>query len=104
MDISVFIPVYKESDQIEGVIGKLASQNVTKEIFVTVDDPTEAFQQQIEHINIPNVQFIVNKERMGKSNALNATYPTFHGKALLFLDSDVGIPDDPDYLRKSSWT
>ena len=47
-----------------------------------------------------NVQFIVNKERIGKANALNSTVKLSTGKVLLFLDSDVGIPNDPDYLRK----
>jgi cellulose synthase/poly-beta-1,6-N-acetylglucosamine synthase-like glycosyltransferase len=47
-----------------------------------------------------NVTFVVNKDRVGKSNALNSTYGLSHGKVLLFLDADVALPNDPDYLRK----
>jgi len=78
----------------------LSSQNVTKEIFVTVDAPTEEFRREIRRLERENVKFIINEERGGKSNALNGTYPQSTGKVLLFLDSDVRIPNDPDYLRK----
>ncbi len=100
MDVSIFIPVYKESNQIEGVLKELIPQNVSKEIFVTVDDPTEDFLAKIKQLEDGNVKFIVNKERIGKANACNNTVKLSSGKVLLFLDSDVGLPNDPDYLRK----
>ncbi len=100
MDVSIFIPVYKESNQIEGVLKELISQNVSKEIFVTVDEPTEDFLTKINQLEDGNVKFIVNKERIGKANACNNTVKLSTGKVLLFLDSDVGLPNDPDYLRK----
>jgi biofilm PGA synthesis N-glycosyltransferase PgaC len=100
VDVSIFIPVYKESDQLAGMLNKLGSQNVSKEIFVTVDQPTDAFCEKITSLETENIQFIVNKERIGKANALNSTVKLSTGKVLLFLDSDIGIPTDPDYLRK----
>ena len=100
MDVSIFIPVYQESDQLEGVLNELVAQNVSKEIFVTVDQPTENFLEKIESLKILNVKFIVNRSRIGKAKALNDTVKLSSGKVLLFLDSDVGIPNDPDYLRK----
>jgi cellulose synthase/poly-beta-1,6-N-acetylglucosamine synthase-like glycosyltransferase len=100
VDISIFIPVYKESDQLACALKELSSQNVSKEIFVTVDEPTDDFSEKIKQFENGNVKFIVNKERMGKANALNNTVKLSSGKILLFLDSDVEIPNDPDYLRK----
>jgi biofilm PGA synthesis N-glycosyltransferase PgaC len=100
VDISIFVPVYKESPQLEGMLDTLCPQNVSKEIFVTVDAPTEDFTQEIKRLQRENVTFTVNQERMGKSSALNKTVQLSTGKVLLFLDSDVGIPNDPDYLRK----
>ena len=100
MDISIFIPVYKESDQLAGMLNVLCKQNLDKEIFVTVDAPTADFIQEIPQLKREDVHFTVNKERVGKSNALNDTVGLSKGKVLLFLDSDVGVPDDPDYLRK----
>jgi biofilm PGA synthesis N-glycosyltransferase PgaC len=100
VDISIFVPVYKESDQIEGLLDKLCPQNVSKEVFITVDAPTEEFLEEAKRLERENVKFIINQERIGKSNALNSTVPLSTGKVLLFLDADVGIPSDSDYLRK----
>jgi cellulose synthase/poly-beta-1,6-N-acetylglucosamine synthase-like glycosyltransferase len=99
-DISIFIPVYKESSQLEGLLNRLCPQNVSKEVFVTVDAPTEDFERKIKQLQRENVQFLVNYERTGKANSLNAAVPQSTGAVLLFLDADVGIPDDPDYLRR----
>jgi poly-beta-1,6-N-acetyl-D-glucosamine synthase len=100
VDVSIFIPVYKESDQLSGMLKELSVQNVSKEIFVTADEPTDEFCENIKQLAGENIHFIVNKERLGKANALNSTFKLSTGKVLLFLDSDVGIPNDPDYLRK----
>jgi len=100
VDISIFVPIFKESVELEGMLDILCPQNVSKEIFVTVDEPTEEFSQKIQHIQRENVTFITNKERIGKANALNSTVQLSTGNVLLFLDADVGLPDDPDYLRK----
>ncbi len=100
MDVSIFIPVYKESNQLEGQLNELGSQNVTKEFFVTVDQPTDEFCEKIKQLEMKNVKFIVNKQRIGKANALNNTVELSSGKVLLFFDSDVAIPHDADYLRK----
>ena len=100
MDVSIFIPVYKESDQLAGMLNVLGSQNVSKEIFVTIDQPNQVFLEEIKSLETKNVQFIVNNERIGKANALNSTVKLSTGKVLLFLDSDVGIQNDSDYLRK----
>jgi biofilm PGA synthesis N-glycosyltransferase PgaC len=100
VDISIFIPVYKESDQLANMLNELNSQNVTKEIFVTVDEPTDEFSQKIKNLENENVKFVVNKERIGKANALNNAAKLSSGRVLLFLDSDVQISGDPDFLRK----
>lgn len=100
VDISIFVPIYRESDQLEGMLNTLCPQNVSKEIFVVVDAPTEEFLTKAKALERENVKFIINQERIGKSNALNSTVPLSSGNVLLFLDADVGIPNDPDYLRK----
>ena len=56
--------------------------------------------QKIKELEYENVKFIINKERIGKANALNSTMKLSSGKVLLFLDADVQISDDPDFLRK----
>jgi len=100
VDISIFIPVFKESSQIDGMLDILCSQNVSKEVFVTVDEPTEDFLAKIKQMERANVSFIVNEARTGKANALNNTVKYSSGNVLLFLDSDISLNVDPDYLRK----
>ena len=100
VDVSIFIPVYKESNQLASMLKELSDQNVEKEIFVTVDEPTEEFSQEIKNIEDKNVKVIINKDRLGKANALNSTVKLSSAKALLFLDSDVQISPDQDFLRK----
>jgi cellulose synthase/poly-beta-1,6-N-acetylglucosamine synthase-like glycosyltransferase len=82
------------------MLKELNAQNVTKEIFVTIDEPTEGFSKRITQYANPNVKCIINKKRLGKANALNKTVKLSAGKILLFLDSDVEIPHDSNYLRK----
>jgi cellulose synthase/poly-beta-1,6-N-acetylglucosamine synthase-like glycosyltransferase len=100
LDISIFIPVYKESDQLAELLADLGSQNVSKEIFVTVDEPTDGFLEEIGRFEGEDVKFIVNRERVGKANALNSAVGLSSGRVLLFLDADVRVGRDPDYLRK----
>ncbi len=82
------------------MLKELSSQNVEKEIFVTVDEPTDRFTQEIKKIEDKNVKVIINQERLGKANALNSTVKLSSAKVLLFLDSDVQISSDQDFLRK----
>jgi cellulose synthase/poly-beta-1,6-N-acetylglucosamine synthase-like glycosyltransferase len=100
LDISIFIPVYKESNQLVSMLDKLLSQGVNKEIFVTIDEPTEQFLAKTKNYQEQDIKFIVNKERIGKVNALNNAAKLSSGKILLFLDSDIELADDPDFLKK----
>ena len=101
MDISIFIPVYKESNQIIDVLKELLSQNVSKEIFVTVDEPTAGFSEKIKQFqNEHPIKLFINEERRGKANVLNDAAKLSSGKVLLFLDSDVQVSSDPDFLKK----
>ena len=54
--------------------------------------------EKLKHIN--GVQFIVNRERIGKANALNDAVKVSSGKILLFLDSDIELAGDSAFLTK----
>ncbi len=97
-DISIFIPVYKESEQVPSILDKLVLQDVAKEVFVTVDEPSERFLERIKRFS--SVNFIINKERVGKAKALNDAVKLSSGDVLLFLDADIELPDDPEFLKK----
>ena len=98
MDISVFIPVFRESEQLPSLLEKLEAQEISKEIIVAIDEPKEGFLESIVPSN--DLQIVVNRERIGKVNALNNSVKLSSGKVLLFLDADIEVPDDPKFLKK----
>lgn len=99
LDVSIFIPVYKDSDNLASILTEIIKQDVKKEIFVVIDEATESMKKKADEFS-DHVKFIFNEERLGKANALNNAFPLSTGKVLLFLDADVDIEDDPDFLKK----
>ena len=97
-DVSVLIPVFRESEQLPKLLNDLSSQDISKEIIVTIDEPRDGFLEKVKHFNA--VQFIVNQKRNGKANALNDAAKLASGKILVFLDADIELTGDPDFLKK----
>ncbi len=97
-DISIFVPVYKDSEQLPSMLHRLIDQKVHKEIFVSVDEPSEGFLQKMEPFS--EVKCTVHTRRIGKVNALNEAVRLSTGRVLLFLDADIRVPEDPDFLKK----
>ena len=92
-EISVFIPIYKESDILEPLLERLLNELYDeKEIFVIIDEPTERSIDLSSRMK-GDVRFILNGERLGKVNALNRAVKQSIGEILLFLDSDIVIPN-----------
>jgi cellulose synthase/poly-beta-1,6-N-acetylglucosamine synthase-like glycosyltransferase len=98
VDISVFIPVYKQSEHLFNLLDKLVTQDCSNEIIVTIDEPEAGFLEGVKRFE--NVKFIVNDKRIGKANALNDAVKKSSGKVLVFLDSDIVLADDPGFLVK----
>lgn len=97
-EVSVFIPVFRESEQLPNLLRSLTSQDISKEIIVPIDEPKDGFMEKLKHFE--EIRFIVNKERIGKANALNQAAKISSGKVLLFLDADIELTGDPDFLKK----
>ena len=91
--LSVLIPVYRGSKQLEPLIEALHRDLYTdKEVVVIVDEPLpETLGLPERH---PEARFIFNEARLGKVDALNAAIPRTDGDYLLFLDADVEIRQD----------
>ena len=97
-EVSVLIPVFREAEKLPNLLRDLSSQAISREIIVPIDEPAEGFLEKVQHI--AGVQFIINKERIGKANALNEAAKVSTGKILIFLDADIALDQDPDFLKK----
>lgn len=90
--ISVFIPVYRESDLLEQMLTSLLEDPYEeKEIFVVIDEPTEKSFEVSKRFSERGIHFKLNGVRRGKVNALNDAVKESKGSILLFLDSDIVI-------------
>ncbi|RJS85774.1 glycosyltransferase family 2 protein [Candidatus Bathyarchaeota archaeon] len=99
--LSIFIPVYRESDLLKPLLERLLDDPYEKkEIFVVIDEPTEKSFSIVREFS-DCVYFICNGERRGKANVLNELVDKSHGEILLFLDSDCRIDgESKDFLRR----
>jgi len=98
--ISIFIPVYKESDLLPTLLqGLLNDPYDQKEIFVIVDEPTKKSLEISEELG-SDVKFILNGKRKGKAYVLNEAVKESSGDILLFLDADI-TPPNPYHLLNS---
>lgn len=93
--ISIFIPVYRESDLLKQTLSFLLNEPYKeKEIFVVIDEPTQKSLEIAREFSLKGVHFKLNGERRGKVNALNEIVKEASGDIFLFLDSDVLIEDN----------
>jgi cellulose synthase/poly-beta-1,6-N-acetylglucosamine synthase-like glycosyltransferase len=98
--VSIFIPIYKESEMLESLLESLSSEDYEpKEIIVVVDEPTEKTKSLAKKVK--NVRFIFNGHRLGKVNALNEAVRSSKGEILLFLDGDVKIEKNGEGFLKT---
>ncbi|MEM2947460.1 MAG: glycosyltransferase family 2 protein [Candidatus Bathyarchaeia archaeon] len=97
--ISVFIPVYRNSDLLHELLERLVNdlyQN--REIFVIIDEPTAEAYKVVERFK-GIVHFILSGCRRGKVEALNEAVEVSSGDVLVFLDADVKLGECKDFLK-----
>ncbi len=99
MEISVIIPVYRSSPCVPRLLKVLSSQSVKPEVIVVVDEPAEGFLSELRFMDA-ELKLIVNERRIGKARALNMAVANSSGDIILFLDADVELPNDPEFLAK----
>jgi len=98
--VSVFVPVHRESPQLEDLLVELLKDSYSnREIFVVVDEPTErslAVAKRFEG----SANFVLNEQRSGKVNTLNRAVSLAEGDIYLFMDADIKIFGNPrSFLR-----
>lgn len=92
--ISIFIPVYRESEILRQTLTFLLEDPYErKEIFVVIDEPTEKSINIVKEFFPRGIHFKLNGVRKGKVNALNEVVKEASGDIFLFLDADVLLND-----------
>jgi len=99
-EISIFLPVYRESEFLENNLEKLVNDSsARKEVFVAIDKPTERSMETYKKYR-NRANFSISNVRRGKVNALNEVTKKADAGLFLFLDADVKITDGNGFLRK----
>jgi len=103
MKVSVILPVYRNGSCLNEILKYLSEDPYPeKEVIVIVDEPTKECLNTLNNFSTLNhFKIILNQKRRGKVNALNRGVEESSGELLLFLDSDVYIPDDSKNFLES---
>jgi cellulose synthase/poly-beta-1,6-N-acetylglucosamine synthase-like glycosyltransferase len=101
MKISVVIPVYKEPKMCTDIVRKiLANDYADKEVVAVVDGEMSPAISEALAGREKEITIVYPGEHAGKARALNAAVGGLATDAILFLDNDVELPDDPSFLRR----
>ncbi|MBC7091876.1 MAG: glycosyltransferase family 2 protein [Nitrososphaeria archaeon] len=103
MKISVILPVYRNGSCLNEILKSLSEDPYPeKEVIVIVDEPTKECLNTLNNFSsLNNFKIILNQKRKGKVNALNRGIEESSGELLLFIDSDVYIPNDSKNFLES---
>ncbi|MCX8096743.1 MAG: glycosyltransferase family 2 protein [Spirochaetes bacterium] len=105
MKISIIIPVYREVDLLGDIISKCVYYEYKdKEIIVIVDGTTNTdIEKTLDNFrNINYIKIIYNNTRLGKVESLNRVTDICKGELILFIDNDVELPNDKNFLKNLS--
>jgi biofilm PGA synthesis N-glycosyltransferase PgaC len=103
MFISILIPVYKKPKLLEDIIEKILKNRYReKEILVAIDEDSTPEIEQVVNKYRDKIVLYYSGIRRGKVNLLNHLSSLARGDVFLFLDNDVELPDDENFLNKLS--
>lgn len=101
MKISVLIPVYREPEFLVSMARSLKANDYGDfEIFAVVDGAmTDPIKDALDALG-DDVTVVFPDAHTGKAEALNRAALPLRTDALLFLDNDIELPDDPSFLSR----
>lgn len=106
MKISIIVPVYREPEMLEDIFNKVSSYEYEeKEFIVVVDGYTNSKIEKVIGLidKVSWVKVIYNDARLGKVESLNRSVDFSSGEGIIFLDNDVELPDDKNFLKKVAY-
>ena len=85
--ISIIIPTYNDTTEIENIIDKCNSLKFEKEIIVIDDGSTQKHKDILSKLK--NIELITHKTNFGKSQAMLTGLKNSNGNIIVFLDADI---------------
>jgi len=103
MVISILIPVYRQPKFLGDILAKLlANSYPAKEILVIIDGQANPEIDKAIEPYRDKITVYENGVRQGKVKSLNYLSRMAKGEVLLFLDNDVQLPEDNNFLARLS--
>ena len=99
LKLAIVVPVYQEPKFLIDITGKiLANRYRDKQIVAVVDGSmTLEIQEAVDALGT-SIAVLFPNEHLGKAGALNLAAQSLSADILLFLDNDILLPDDPEFL------
>jgi glycosyltransferase involved in cell wall biosynthesis len=95
--LSVVVPVYNRAADVEALLRALERSRADREVIVVDDGSTDGSAARCE--GFPFARALRLGARRGPAAARNAGAAEARGDALVFIDSDVTLPEAPDALE-----
>jgi len=95
--LSIIVPVYNEAHTIKGIVEKVDSVRVDKEIIIVDDGSTDGTSQILDSLRNENIRILRHEKNKGKGAAVNTGIASACGVFIVPQDADYEY--DPADLR-----
>jgi len=96
--LSVIVPVYNETKTIRGILEKINSVDIDKEIIVIDDGSTDGTDKELRNTSFPNLKVIHHTSNRGKGAAFLTGLAKASGEFVIIQDGDLEY-EPAEYLK-----
>ncbi len=96
--LSVILPVYNEVNTVRGILEKVSSVNIDKEIIVVDDGSFDGTERTLKDIRLDNMKIIHHSRNRGKGAAFLTGLNNASGEFVIIQDADLEYNPD-EYLK-----
>ncbi len=99
MKLSILMPVYNEESSLKGILSKILTVDLEKEIIIVNDASTDSTADILkEYANTEEIMIINHDKNLGKGRAIRTAISKMTGNIAIIQDGDLEY-DPEDYYR-----